>query len=297
MFADSKVEQVSFAGTSLNAVINTKNMFKDCAQMTIANFTGLSTTAALTNVSYMFKGCSNLVTADVSGLNTTQVTDASHMFETCSSLTTLTVIPAGGGESAFKFAGNVTTFASMFNGCESLTGLDLREFRACTAVTSMEMMFKNCKNLDYIDLSNFETGSLQYIKGMFNYTGCASSAFDGNWRLNHGCRVFAKGTWTTASSVSTDDSTYDWFRVNMYGRTYKNSNTVAGAWSKSDVRHLSITEYYPNGDHTIKDRNDNNTRVTYGYFNQAYETNSEGELVHTQTYCDWADTVYGPGNY
>ena len=44
--------------------------------------------------------------------------------------------------------------ANMFDGCTSLTELDLSNF--VTSESSLGRMFKGCINLEYLDLTNFE---------------------------------------------------------------------------------------------------------------------------------------------
>ena len=96
-------------------------------------------------------------------LNTQYVTDMSRMFNGCSSLTTLDV-------SNFK-TDNVMDMSSMFYGCSSLTTLDVSNFNTDN-VTSMFSMFTNCSSLTTLDLSNFKTENVTSMNNMFY--GCSS---------------------------------------------------------------------------------------------------------------------------
>jgi surface protein len=92
-------------------------------------------------------------------LNTEQVTNMSDMFYGCESLTSLDL-------SNFK-TDNVTNMSGMFYDCNSLTNLDLSNFDTKN-VTNMNAMFYNCNSLTNLDLSNFDTKNVTNMSGMFN---------------------------------------------------------------------------------------------------------------------------------
>ncbi|MGL9824383.1 hypothetical protein IGL62_000856 [Enterococcus sp. AZ137] len=54
----------------------------------------------------------------------------------------------------------------MFNGCNSLTSLDVSNFDT-SLVQAMRYMFANCELLETIDVSNFNTESVNYLTYMF----------------------------------------------------------------------------------------------------------------------------------
>ncbi len=60
----------------------------------------------------------------------------------------------------------VTSMASMFNGCSSLTSLNLSKFDT-GSVTSMNYMFYKCSKLTSLDLGSFDTSSTKTMKYMF----------------------------------------------------------------------------------------------------------------------------------
>ena len=91
-------------------------------------------------------------------LNTSQVTDMSRMFNGCKSLTALDL-------SNFDTA-KVTEMNSMFSGCQSLTALDLSNFDTAK-VTDMSWMFCLCQSLTALDLSNFDTAKVTEMNWMF----------------------------------------------------------------------------------------------------------------------------------
>ena len=86
-----------------------------------------------------------------------------NMFEGCSSLTALDL-------SSFDTS-SVTDMLSMFEGCSSLAALDLLSFNT-TSVTRMSSMFRGCSSLAALDLSSFDTSS---VTGMYDmFSGCSS---------------------------------------------------------------------------------------------------------------------------
>ena len=58
---------------------------------------------------------------------------------------------------------------NMFNGCESLTSLDLSNFNT-SSVENMENMFNGCKSLTSLDLSNFNTSLVERKCGNYLVT-------------------------------------------------------------------------------------------------------------------------------
>ena len=96
-------------------------------------------------------------------LNTVTVRRMTSMFDGCNSLTSLDL-------SSFNTE-NVTDMNSMFKGCNSLTSLDLSNFNT-ENVTDMRGMFRQCSSLTSLDLSNFNTSSVTNMVSMF--LGCSS---------------------------------------------------------------------------------------------------------------------------
>ena len=58
---------------------------------------------------------------------------------------------------------------SMFDGCESLSSINLANFNT-SKVTALNHMFYNCKNLTTLDLTSFKTGNIESMDCMF--AGC-----------------------------------------------------------------------------------------------------------------------------
>ena len=100
------------------------------------------------------------------GIDTRRVTSMQNMFQGCSSLTSLDV-------SGFSTQ-NVTSMQNMFWNCSSLTSLDVSGF-STQNVTSMENMFQGCSSLTSLDVSNFNTQNVISMQSMFQ--GCSSLTF------------------------------------------------------------------------------------------------------------------------
>ncbi len=90
--------------------------------------------------------------------NTTNVTSMSSMFNGCRSLTSLNL-------SIFNTS-NVVNMFEMFQHCSSLTSLNLSNFNTTNA-TNMGWMFSWCSNLTSLNLSSFNTSNVTNIRYMF----------------------------------------------------------------------------------------------------------------------------------
>ena len=94
----------------------------------------------------------------ISYLNTSKVTNMRSMFNGCESLTSLDL-------SHFNTE-NVTNMYSMFNGCKGLQSLDLRNFNTAN-VTDMGEMFHSCEGLTSLNVSRFNTKNVVGMAYMF----------------------------------------------------------------------------------------------------------------------------------
>ena len=116
------------------------------------------------DASWLFQEFANLKTIDFGNcFVTSNVTRISGMFDGCSSLTNLDL-------SGFDTS-NVRYMSWMFSSCGSLTNLDLTSFDT-SSVTSMSDMFYSCKSLTSLNLASFNTSSVTDMGSMFD--GCES---------------------------------------------------------------------------------------------------------------------------
>ena len=116
-----------------------------------------------TSLFYLFNGFTGLTTINNFGnLNTAHVTDMYGMFQGCSSLTTLDL---RGWDTS-----NIDNMGSMFQGCSNLTTLNLSGWNT-SSVENMSGMFYGCSELTtiYID-KNWSTASVTSSNYMFE--GC-----------------------------------------------------------------------------------------------------------------------------
>ena len=112
------------------------------------------------NASWLFQGFVNLKTINFGNcFVTSSVTRMSGMFEGCSSLTVLDL-------SCFETSA-VTDMYGVFSICGSLTHLDLTSFDTSN-VTDMSSMFGGCRSLTSLDLTSFDTSSVTDMGSMFN---------------------------------------------------------------------------------------------------------------------------------
>ena len=132
-------------------------------EMTIGQAGGV----VATNGSSLFRNLNNLVTIDgMQYLDVSNSTDMRAMFDGCSSLTSLDV-------SHFSTS-NVMTMRTMFRNCSSISNLNFSSFNT-SKVTDMAAMFDGCSSLSSINLNNFNTSNVTDMGWMFqNCAGLSS---------------------------------------------------------------------------------------------------------------------------
>ena len=117
----------------------------------------------ITSTAIWFDHCSNLsVIEGIENLNVSNVTDMNSMFNGCSSLTSLDL-------STFVTE-KVTNMRNMFNGCSGLTSLNVSNFNTSNVIATIQM-FLGCSSLETLDLSSFNTGRVSNMSEMFR--GCS----------------------------------------------------------------------------------------------------------------------------
>ena len=100
------------------------------------------------------------VEASFKGSNTSKVTNMTSMFDGCSSLTSLDL-------SSFDTS-KVRDMFNMFMSCGNLTSLDLSSFDTSN-VTNMTSMFEGCIGITSLDVSSFNTSNVTSMNSMFSY--------------------------------------------------------------------------------------------------------------------------------
>ncbi len=133
------------------------DMFKQTGLVNI-DLTGLDASKT-TNMSGMFRECSNLVEVNMSTINAESVQNTKYMFYHCSKLN-----PTGGLNLSALDGQNLSEANYMFDGCTSLTSVDLSGWGK-TKLTSggVSDMFNQCKSLKTIYVNpNWTTPTVTY---------------------------------------------------------------------------------------------------------------------------------------
>ncbi len=109
---------------------------------------------------YLFHDLTNLTSFEnMEKFNISQIDNMHMMFDGCKSLTTLDL-------SNFDTS-NVTDMVQVFYGCSNLTTLDLSNFNT-SKVTDMHGMFSGCKKLVTLNIGSFDTSGVSNMSFMFN---------------------------------------------------------------------------------------------------------------------------------
>ena len=165
--------KIDLSGWDTSNITDMGNMFDGCSLLTSLDVSKFNTDN-VTNMGQMFNGCSSLTSLDVSSFNTSKVNSYSSfqsMFTGCSYLKSLDLSNfdfsnAHAGDytgmyallreckslktiklpSTVTFNNSGVSFMFMFNGCSSLTSLDLSGWDTSN-VTNMNSTFSDCLNL------------------------------------------------------------------------------------------------------------------------------------------------------
>ena len=124
---------------------------------------------------------------------------------------------------------NTTNISSMFDGCSSLTTLDLSSFNTAK-VTQLQVMFNGCSSLTTLDLSSFNTASVTNMNKMFYDCSSLESIYVGDG-------------WSTANVNSSDGMFYGCKKLPNYnGKTDKtNAHTGEGGYLKVKAKTYKVT--------------------------------------------------------
>lgn len=126
---------------------------------------------------------------------------------------------------------NITT--SMFQGCTTLTEIDLSDFRQ-KGLYNMSNMFNGCTNLTKVNMSNFDTSNVVNISSLFNncskLTEVDISSFDtsnatGSAQMFNGCKAL----------VDLDLSHFDFRKVNSIITMFGNCTNLTNFKSPKNV--------------------------------------------------------------
>lgn len=161
------VETITFLDSTYSAPRNVLD-FSDNVDMSIIGwfvgsdlFVAADGKIALNETSsYLFAGMKNLTEINFNGVvDTSRVKHMDHMFQGCEKLEEIDLRDFD--------TSNVVDMTAMFYGCTKLEELDVSRFDT-SKVKSMKNMFTSCNNLEELDLSGFDTPALTDMKAMFD---------------------------------------------------------------------------------------------------------------------------------
>ncbi len=179
MFRECKsLKSLDLTKFNTSNVSRLDGMFRDCSNLATIDFGDNFTTAYALYINSMFEGCSSLTSLGKLQLHLTRVQGNTlyyeyglcNLFKGCAKLENIEFL------TPYKSAStNVYTAKSMFEGCESLTTIDLTGF-ATEDFKTVDNMFSGCKNLTRIicvdadDTQKFTLANATHAAGLFN--GC-----------------------------------------------------------------------------------------------------------------------------
>ena len=203
-------QRAARGGSDIKARVTYNATYKSYSTATTASFDASFAKYRPTSTALWFCECSSLTAIEgMQYLNTDNVTDMHRMFDGCSSLTSLDV-------SGFNTE-KVTSMGWMFAGCSSLTSLDLTGFKTDN-VENMEGLFQACYGLTSLDLTGFKTDKVTNLKNMFHgcsgltsldLTGFTTDNVTDMSLMFYGCpglkTIYAGDGWSTAKVTAGGD--------------------------------------------------------------------------------------------
>ena len=149
-------------------------------------------TSNIKDMKFFFGQCRKLKSLDTSNFNTRKVTNISGMFEGCRSLTELDL--------SFDTR-NVGVMNRTFRGCINLKTLYL-SFNT-SKVEAMSYMFDNCNNIGALNLSSFDTSNVTGMPYIFRNCWKLSVLDISNWNTDKMTSYNAKdGVFDNCNSLS-----------------------------------------------------------------------------------------------
>ena len=116
----------------------------------------------------MFKDYTKLEKATFDAESLNYIENISGLFQNCYSLTNVNFNYSTGSNNSSDIASSTfKTMESMFNGCCSLSSINLSCFRTPN-LTNLKYAFKNCFSLTELDLSNMDTNNVTAFDYMFD---------------------------------------------------------------------------------------------------------------------------------
>ena len=148
-----------------------------------------------------------------------------------------------------------TNLGDMFNGCSSLTSIDLSGFNTAN-VTNMYCMFLGCTALTTLDLASFNTENVVNMSGMFRNCTALTT-------------IYVSDGWSTAKALSNANMFYNCTSLRGGNGTTYDENNVGRTYARIDggtskpgyFTDFSTREAYA-------ELSSNNTKLTFYYDSQ-----------------------------
>ena len=157
----------------------------------------------------------------------------SYMFNGCNSLTTLDV--------SNWDTSNVTNMSDMFNDCNALTTLDVSKWNTSN-ITSMNGMFSSCNALTTLDVSKFNTSKVTYMNNMFYYCNTLTTLDVSKWdtsNVSDMSYMFASCNALTTLDVSNWDVSNVTDMRDMFNDCNKLTTLDVSKWDTSKVTYMN----------------------------------------------------------
>ena len=190
--ASSGIQTLDVSMLDTSNVTNMTHVFSNCYSLNSINLDGWNT-SKVTSMNYMFNSCSGLKELDLTSFNTSNVTDFRYMFTSCRSITMLDISSFDTSKCAtfwemFEFMSSLKDFRygenfkvrgsinAMFQGCSSLTSLDLTCWGDGSGITGIHYLFSGCSNLKTLTFADdFNPKSVARVYGYLGmFSGCSS---------------------------------------------------------------------------------------------------------------------------
>lgn len=160
------LEKINLAGWNTESAEDLCGMFSNCytiKELDLSHFN----TDNLKYMGYMFSNCSSLEWINLAGWDFSQVVDMSELFCQCGNLIEITITAEHNSTKRLEYT------SEMFNGCESLTTINLA-WLDLSKVSSVSNMFECCTVLEELDLSKVNAKAIKYSDCIFE--GCSNLA-------------------------------------------------------------------------------------------------------------------------
>ena len=221
-YSCSSVKSLDLSNLDMGKVKTVQQMFNKCSSLTQIDLSSFNT-ALTTNFNGMLANCTSLTEIDTSVMDTGSATDLSSLFSGDTALIKVK-LPVD--------TSKVTTMEAMFNGCSSLSDLDLSPMDT-SKVKNFNSMFQSMKALKHLDVSSMDTSSGVDFGYMFHVTGLVELDLS-NFNTSNATSLFRMFM-----------ESYDLKKVNVSSfDTQKVTNMNGVFWDCESLEELDLKNWY-----------------------------------------------------